>query len=249
MNAHVSLSQADAGVSPTAILPAPVNPGTLEEQNIYLKEALVLAQLAAAAKDKAHGARVDDLLEANNRLLNRARDAERRAGSALAALNRIADLGVRVDAADQEVTSAEMTEIAEDALAETRQVDDGDVLRFAVNILVAASHGAATEAGWWTDLHTGESLIGKRNVGEMLMLAVSEIAEAMEGHRKGLRDDKLPHRPMIEVEIADCLIRLTDTAGALGLDLGGALAEKMAFNATRADHKPENRRKAGGKAY
>lgn len=122
-------------------------------------------------------------------------------------------------------------------------------LIWASKILVDTCHAAAVKAGWWNDIHTGESLKGKRNVGEMLMLAVSEIAEAMEGHRKGLMDDKLPHRPMIEVEIADCIIRLSDTAGALGLDLPGAIAEKLAYNATRADHRPENRLKPGGKAY
>ena len=36
---------------------------------------------------------------------------------------------------------------------------------------------------WWHDLATGERL--NRNLGELLMLVVSEIAEAMEGHRKG----------------------------------------------------------------
>ena len=67
--------------------------------------------------------------------------------------------------------------------------------------------------------------------------------------RKGLMDDKLPHRSMLEVELADAVIRIADLAGALDLDLGGAVAEKMAFNAQRADHKPENRLAAGGKAY
>jgi NTP pyrophosphatase (non-canonical NTP hydrolase) len=71
----------------------------------------------------------------------------------------------------------------------------------------------------------------------------------MEGHRKGLPDDKLPHRSMIEVELADAVIRIADLAGALGLDLGGAIAEKMAFNAVRPDHKLENRLAEGGKAY
>ena len=81
------------------------------------------------------------------------------------------------------------------------------------------------------------------------MLVVSEVAEAMEGHRKNLPDDKLPHRPMVEVELADAVIRIADLAGALGLDLGGAIAEKLAFNATRPDHKPENRKQAHGKKY
>lgn len=124
-----------------------------------------------------------------------------------------------------------------------------DALKEAMTKVVEQCHGAAKAAGWWNDLITGESLIGTRNVGEMLMLAVSEIAEAMEGHRKNLMDDKLSHRPMIEVEFADCIIRLCDTAGALGLDLPGALAEKMQFNAQRADHKPENRLQANGKKY
>jgi hypothetical protein len=33
------------------------------------------------------------------------------------------------------------------------------------------------------------------------------------------------------------------------LDLGGAIAEKLAYNASRADHKPENRIKPGGKTF
>lgn len=37
---------------------------------------------------------------------------------------------------------------------------------------------------WWVDLNTGELL--KRNVPEMLMLVVSEIAEAMEGQESRL---------------------------------------------------------------
>ena len=115
--------------------------------------------------------------------------------------------------------------------------------------LVNNCHFAAVDAGWWTDLKTGESMIGKRNVGELLMLVVSEVSEAMEGHRKGLMDDHLPHRPMIEVELADAVIRIADLAGSLALDLGGAIAEKMAYNANRADHKPENRLADGGKKY
>lgn len=110
-------------------------------------------------------------------------------------------------------------------------------------------HGAAMSAGWWTDLKTGEDMRGKRNVGELLMLCVSELAEAMEGHRKGLNDDKLPHRPMLEVELADTVIRIFDLAGGFALDVPGAIAEKLAFNASRADHKPENRAAEGGKKY
>lgn len=105
----------------------------------------------------------------------------------------------------------------------------------------------AANATWWHDPATGKRI--ERNKGELLMLIVSEISETMEGERKNLMDDKLPHRRMAEVELADALIRIFDYAGAFGYDLDGAVKEKQAFNATRADHKPENRLKPGGKAW
>lgn len=123
-------------------------------------------------------------------------------------------------------------------------------IELAGRLLVDACHDASRQAGWWTDLKTGQPLTNRPHiVGEKLMLIVSEVAEAMEGHRKNLNDDKLPHRSMIEVELADAVIRIADLAGALDLDLGGAIAEKMAYNAIRPDHKPEARMAEGGKAY
>jgi hypothetical protein len=99
----------------------------------------------------------------------------------------------------------------------------------------------------WRDLHTGEPI--ERNVPELLCLVHSEISEAMEGHRKNLMDDKLPHRPMIEVEIADAIIRLLDLGAGLKLDVPGALVEKCQFNATRQDHTREARLAENGKRY
>ena len=108
------------------------------------------------------------------------------------------------------------------------------------NYLVEVCHGASAAAGWWNDLETGAPLVDRPHVvGEKLMLIVSEVSEAMGGHRKGLADDKLPHRPMVEVELADAVIRIADLAGALGLDLGGAIAEKLEYN----------RKAEGGKKY
>lgn len=158
---------------------------------------------------------------------------------------------------------------------------------------------------WWVDINTGAPL--KRNRGELLMLVITELAEAVEGIRKDLMDDKLPHRKMEEVEMADAYIRLLDYAGGFGfeldgglnslrthdnqaeqvleiciqivriyhqhstefeayyiadclslirhycelhdLDLIGAVEEKLAFNATREDHKHEVRKRDGGKKF
>ena len=68
---------------------------------------------------------------------------------------------------------------------------------------------------------------------QMLALIHSEISEALEADRKDLMDDKLPHRKGLEVELADAFIRICDMCSGLGLDLGGAVEEKLAYNTTR----------------
>lgn len=120
-------------------------------------------------------------------------------------------------------------------------------LKLDINEMVGLCHSRSVAAGWYTDIKTGLPL--DRNVPEMLCLIHSEVSEAMEGFRKRLKDDKLPHRDMMEVELADTLIRIFDLAGYMQFDLGGAVAEKLAYNANRADHKIENRITDGGKAF
>lgn len=105
----------------------------------------------------------------------------------------------------------------------------------------------ARDAGWYTDVETGEPI--ERNFGEVVALMHSELSEALEAHRKDLMDDKLPHRKGVEVELADCIIRILDTAAALGLDVASALIEKNRFNQQRDDHKLAHRQGAGGKKY
>lgn len=113
--------------------------------------------------------------------------------------------------------------------------------------LTRICHQLSVNAGWYQDPNT--KLMVHRNVPEMLMLTVSEIAEAMEAVRKNKRDDHLPHRAGVEVELADAVIRICDLAGCLGLDLGAAIVEKLHYNANRADHRLETRAADGGKQF
>ena len=111
----------------------------------------------------------------------------------------------------------------------------------------ALCHKTAVDAGWYNDPATGKPV--ERNFGEVVALMHSELSEALEADRKGLKDDKLPHRDGREVEFADCIIRIFDTAEALGLDVASAIIEKNRYNKERADHKLSNRAAAGGKKY
>lgn len=89
----------------------------------------------------------------------------------------------------------------------TTKITGADIARLSTEI-----HADNVAAGWWSDLTTGERI--ERNVGELLMLVVTELSEAADGLAGNLMDDKLPHRQMVEVELADTAIRIFDFCGA-----------------------------------
>lgn len=107
-----------------------------------------------------------------------------------------------------------------------------------VNDMCSLSHELARKSGWWAEYDAMPEQYRKHFIGAKLGLVHSEVSEAIEGHRKSKMDDHLPHRPSVEVELADAMIRIADLAGVLGLDLGGDV-----------DHTPEHRASAGGKGY
>jgi len=124
---------------------------------------------------------------------------------------------------------------------------NNDTITEAGKILTDECYGLSKAAGWWSDIDTGKPK--ERNVCEMLCLIHSEVSEALEGYRKNLMDDKMPHRKLMETELADAVIRIFDMAGGVGLDVAGAIAEKLEYNKKREDHKLENRLKDGGKKF
>lgn len=78
-------------------------------------------------------------------------------------------------------------------------------------------HKIAREKGFWDK---------SRNTAEMLMLVVSELAEALEADRK---NDRAGFRE----EIADTFIRLFDMCGGLGIDIESEIEKKRIKNMSR----------------
>lgn len=115
-------------------------------------------------------------------------------------------------------------------------LDDINSLRNVQNKL----YGQAKEMGWHSK---------PREIGTMIALCHSELSEALEGARKDLMDDHLTNRKMVEVELADCVIRIFDLAGREGFDIASAIAEKHNYNAKRSDHQLKNRMADGGKSF
>lgn len=85
------------------------------------------------------------------------------------------------------------------------------------NILRDRVHQASVNAGWWTNLATGESILETRNRPEMMLLTVSELCEAIEDPWSA--DSHLPDELSLHTEIADAAIRTLDQAGGDGIDL------------------------------
>jgi len=99
--------------------------------------------------------------------------------------------------------------------------------------MVIACHDYAKRQGFWN---------ASQNVGEKLMLIVTELAEAMEAARKGpmtgpgindTAEGYQRRRQNFEEELADATIRIFDFCGYFGVDLEKAIEKKMAHNETR----------------
>jgi NTP pyrophosphatase (non-canonical NTP hydrolase) len=110
---------------------------------------------------------------------------------------------------------------------------------------VAACHATSQSKGWWDDCRFISTKAGnldpylvQRTIPEKLCLIHSEVSEALEDYRNGAMGEGLyegSEKPQgFPSELADIVIRVFDLAGAMEIDLEGAIQRKMAYNKTRA---------------
>lgn len=91
-------------------------------------------------------------------------------------------------------------------------------------------HDNAKAHGWYDGK--------KKNFGELLMLVVTEVAEAMEEYRNGKGFKETYYTPEgkmkgIPSELADIVIRVFDICGYYKIDLESAVKEKHEYNTRR----------------
>ena len=86
-----------------------------------------------------------------------------------------------------------------------------------LNELSELCHRIAREKGFWDE---------ERNIGEALMLVVTELAEAMEAHRHQDQEN-------FKEELADTFIRLLDLCGGLNIDIEEEIYQKSMVNKKR----------------
>ena len=102
---------------------------------------------------------------------------------------------------------------------------DEITLEDGINKLAKKCHANSREKGFWEK---------PRNKSEMIGLLHQELSEWLNYLRDGNPpSDKIPDFSGIEEEMADVIIRVLEYAGGFGLNLGGALVAKMAYNAER----------------
>jgi len=107
-------------------------------------------------------------------------------------------------------------------------------------------HDNSRQKGFWDE---------PRNIGEALMLIVTELSEALESHRKTgtikhldvmvkkamneMEEDEFKEhfaimvKDSFEDEMADSIIRILDLCGGLDIDIDWHIAAKMKYNDSR----------------
>ena len=110
-----------------------------------------------------------------------------------------------------------------------------------INELAKTIYKANRAKGFWDIMakHIDEPEIIDLLVATKISLMHSELSEALEAHRKSLKDNHLTDYDGLVVELADTLIRILDLCGAFDMPIGEVIEKKLAYNTSRP-HKHGN---------
>ena len=95
----------------------------------------------------------------------------------------------------------------------------------AINVLSEDINLCAVRHGFWD---------GNYGDGMKIALMHCELSEALEGLRHdNPKDEHCPEFGNVEIELADCIIRILDFCNHKKYNIGEAMSAKMAYNETR----------------
>lgn len=100
-----------------------------------------------------------------------------------------------------------------------------------MNDLAHEIHIIAEQHGWWEPPH--------REFGELIMLCVCELSEAVEEFRDHRGVNEIYYRESdgkpegIPMELADTIIRILDLCGHYGINIEEVIKVKVEFNKSR----------------
>ena len=103
-----------------------------------------------------------------------------------------------------------------------------------ISEMVQESHDRSRRKGWWDGVADPLTEVPLK-----LVLMHGEVSKALECYRTWrmnttMEDDEKPTG--FAIKLADLVIRVGDLAGALGIDLEGAIKAKSAYNEMRPFH-------------
>jgi NTP pyrophosphatase (non-canonical NTP hydrolase) len=114
------------------------------------------------------------------------------------------------------------------------EFDARDEIKAALNILRNIVGFNAREHNFWERNGMEQDPFNDDVIAGKLMLAVSELGEAVEALRMGNPpSEHIPEHDGFSEEIADTIIRLLDICSARDIPIGDVIISKMEYNSTR----------------